>query len=417
MAETKKSLAASEEAGSIAKGDLAVSEADLKEDKATLAGLHQKCMKGSSDFQDETKTRGEELKALAAAKKVLAEALPAAAQTYGAALDQAFFLQLSRSGLSSSADLAKFEAVRFVRELARKQNSVALSQLASKMSSAMRLGAAGGDPFSKVKSLITDMIAKLEKDAAADASQKAFCDKEMSETKAKKMEKEYSISKLATKIDSMIAKSAKLKEEVATLQKELAEMASAQASMDKIRSEEKGLFEKQSAEMADGINAVQNALNVLKDYYAKSDGDSKGAGEGIISMLEVVESDFTKGLTEMKVAEASAAMDYEATTYVNKVAKVSKDKDVEYKAKEAAGLDKAVAEATSDKEGVQSELDALLEYMTKLDKMCIAKAEPYAEKVARRKAEVEGLKEALQILEGEAVLLQRSSRRAFRGKH
>jgi chromosome segregation ATPase len=241
------------------------------------------------------------------------------------------------------------------------------------------------------------MIAKLEKDAASDASQKAFCDKDTSETKQKKLEKEYSISKLTTKIDSMTAKSAKLKEQAATLQKELAELASAQASMDTIRSDEKALFDKQSAEMAAGVSAVQQALSVLKDYYATSDKD-KGAGEGIISMLEVVESDFTKGLAEMKVTESAAVMEYEKTTYMNKVAKASKEKDVEYKVKEATALDKSVAEATSDKDGVQSELDALLEYLVKLDKMCVAKAEPYAEKVARRTAEIEGLKQALSIL-------------------
>jgi len=317
--------------------------------------------------------------------------------------------------------LVQFEAVRLIRDLARKEKSVALSQLAKRIRAVVRFGAINGqDPFGKVKVLISDMLAKLEKDAAADASQKQFCDKETSETKAKKLEKEYGISKLTTKIDSMTANSAKLKEQAAALQKELAELASAQASMDKIRSDEKGLFEKQSSEMADGIAAVQKALSVLKDYYASADKDhdsAQGAGDGIISMLEVVESDFTKGLAEMKVAESSAETDYEKTTYMNKIAKVSKEKDVEYKVKEATKLDKAVAEATSDKDGVQSELDALLEYLVKLDKMCVAKAEPYAEKVARRTAEIEGLKEALKIIEGEAVLLQRSSRRSFRGGH
>jgi hypothetical protein len=91
MADAKKSLTVAEEAGAAAKGDLSVTEADLKEDKETSASLDTQCMKGTQDFNDETKTRGEELKALADAKKVLAEALPAAAQTYGAALDQAFF--------------------------------------------------------------------------------------------------------------------------------------------------------------------------------------------------------------------------------------------------------------------------------------------------------------------------------------
>merc|ERR1719247_4084187 len=119
-------------------------------------------MTGAEDFEAETKSRGEELKALATAKKILGEALGASAQTYGAALDQIAFLQISRSSISSGVDLAKFEAVRFVRDLAKKENSPALAQLASRMASAIRFGeAAGDDPFAKVKSLISDMIATL----------------------------------------------------------------------------------------------------------------------------------------------------------------------------------------------------------------------------------------------------------------
>ena len=49
--------------------------------------------------------------------------------------------------------------------------------------------------------------------------------------------------------------------------------------------------------------------------------------------------------------------------------------------------------------------------------MCVAKAEPYAEKKARRESEIAGLKEALEILEGEAALIQKSSKRALRGVH
>merc|ERR1712139_35056 len=187
-------------------------------------------------------------------------------------------------------------------------------------------------------------------------------------------------------------------------------------------SEEKALYDKNAPEMKAGIKAVQSALAILRDYYESSGGAAHGAaggaGNGIVSMLEVVLSDFTKGLAEIEATESTAAMEYEKTTQMNKITKTSKDKDVEYKAKEAASLDKAVAETTSDKEGVQSELDALLEYLAKLGKMCIAKAEPYAERKARREAEIAGLKQALNILEGEALLLQKSSkRRVFRGRH
>merc|ERR1719387_2251137 len=209
------------------------------------------------------------------------------------------------------------------------------------MNSAMRLGgAAGQDPFTKVKGLISDMIATLEQEAEEDASQKAYCDKEMSETTAKKDELTTESDKLSTKIAQDKAASTKLKEEVATLQKELADMASAKAAADELRAEEKASFEKNSAEMKLGIEGVKKALSVLKEYYAKADkshGAADGAGSGIIGLLEVAESDFTKGLTEMTAAEETAAADYEAYCKEDEISRTTKEQDVKYKTKEAAG--------------------------------------------------------------------------------
>merc|ERR1719272_1161447 len=106
----------------------------------------------------------------------------------------------------------------------------------------------------------------------------------MAETEAKQSDKEDAITKLSTSIDSMSARSAKLKEEVAVLQKELAAVAGAQAEMDKLRAEEKGAFDKNSAEMEKGVNGIKMALKVLNEYYAKdkAHASADGAGSGII---------------------------------------------------------------------------------------------------------------------------------------
>ena len=80
-----------------------------------------------------------------------------------------------------------------------------------------------------------------------------------------------------------------------------------------------------------------------------------------------------------------------------------------------AGLDKDTSDTNGDKATVQSELDAVNEYYTGIKARCIAKAETYADRTARRAAEIAGLKEALTILNGEAVLLQRTSRHTLRG--
>merc|ERR1719388_152541 len=114
MDKAKKGLSESQEKKATAEGDLDVTSKDLAEDIKTKATLHQDCMTGAEEFELSTKSRGEELKALATAKKVIKEATSGAAgQSYG--LNQVSFLQLA-----SSADLRNAEAVRSVRDLSRK---------------------------------------------------------------------------------------------------------------------------------------------------------------------------------------------------------------------------------------------------------------------------------------------------------
>merc|ERR1719399_1720501 len=133
--------------------------------------------------------------------------------------------------------------------------------------------------------------------------------------------------------------------------------------------------------MEEGLEGVKLALKILREYYSKDAAheSASGAGGGIIGMLEVVESDFSKGLAEMITAEETALAEYEQLTKENEISKVTKEQDVKYKTKESKSLDTAVAELSSDRQGAQSELDAVLEYLESLKKQCIAVPEPYEE--------------------------------------
>merc|ERR1711998_353899 len=114
------------------------------------------------------------------------------------------------------------------------------------------------------------------------------------------------------------------------------------------------------------MGGIKLALEVLRDYYAKGAGDhgkSEGAAGGIVSLLEVCESDFTKALAEMRATEEAAIAQYEDQTKENAITNQIKEKDVEYKTKESVELDKASSDMSSDRDGVQTELDAVLEYL------------------------------------------------------
>merc|ERR1719150_2051077 len=135
-----------------------------------------------------------------------------------------------------------------------------------------------------------------------------------------------------------------------------------------------------------------------------------GAGGSIIGILEVVESDFAKNLATEEAEEADAQSEYEKTTQENEVTRTMKEQDVKYSTQEFKGLDKSIAEFSSDRETENTELSAVLEYYSEIKDRCIAKPETYEERKRRRAAEIDGLKKALSILEDETALTQRSQR-------
>merc|ERR1719178_581271 len=119
-------------------------------------------------------------------------------------------------------------------------------------------------------------------------------------------------------------------------------------------------------------------------------------------MLEVVESDFSKMLAEGQVAEDQAIKEYETLTKDNEVATAEKTTAAEYKTKDSKETAARLAGLQDDKGVAEKEYSAIMEYWEKLQPMCVAKPEPYAERKKRREAEIAGLEQALEILENEA---------------
>ena len=177
------------------------------------------------------------------------------------------------------------------------------------------------------------MIDKLVADAAAEASHKAFCDKEMSESKAKIEDHTSTIEKFTTRKDKANAAIEKLTEELATLADELATMAKQQAAMDEMRAEQKATYAEAKKDFEDGIEGLTMALQILRDYYADKEeslmqadqpatsvhSKATGAATGIIGMLEVAQSDFSKMLADATVEEEAAIKEYEKITQENQV--------------------------------------------------------------------------------------------------
>merc|ERR1719235_1992745 len=89
----------------------------------------------------------------------------------------------------------------------------------------------------------------------------------------------------------------------------------------------------------------------------------------------------------------------------NKVSRAEKMTDQKNKKAETQRLQNTIAETKLDHKDASEELNAILEYMDKLKGSCENKAPSFEERQARRKQEMEGLQNALAILDGKAIAM------------
>merc|ERR1719238_1764937 len=83
---------------------------------------------------------------------------------------------------------------------------------------------AKADPFAKIKGMISEMIEKLLTEANEEATQKAFCDEELSKSRKSQADKTMKLDKTTARIDSATSGIAELDEAVKVLEGEIAEM-------------------------------------------------------------------------------------------------------------------------------------------------------------------------------------------------
>merc|ERR1719456_1937723 len=146
-------------------------------------------------------------------------------------------------------------------------------------------------------------------------------------------------------------------------------------------------------------------MKAKDDADAPEFGEAKSdAGSVIIGILEMSNEDFVKLHTETETAESEAVEEYEKLMNDNKASKAAKEAEAKASASEIKSLTVSLENYGEDKSMTTEELDAVLAYIDKLKPQCEEKVMSYAEKKARREAEIAGLKEALEILAGAAFV-------------
>jgi predicted nucleic acid-binding Zn-ribbon protein len=433
------------------KGLLEATLADKARDEKTLSDLKAECFQKGESFKEKQQLRTEEIEALGKAIEVLSsEAVSGGAQHLSLlAKSGSSLVQLRASSNGAAAEEGiRHRITEFLTSRAKSLKSKQLGLLAQKIAA---------DPFAKVKKLIDDMITRLLEEANQDAEQEGFCDKELGTNKVTRDKLTSEIDGLQAAIDEGQSMILKLTEDIATLNKEVADLDAAIAEQTKLRESEKAKNAATIADSKSAQEAVSAAMAILKEFYAKAGGATafvevasseqpatklmqrpkmgseewkalanpnyegtvdKGHKEGmqtfgetytgqqdeaggVLAMLDVIMSDFANLESDTKANEAQAAKSYDDFMIDANKNKAVKTRNIEMFTADKVNAESKLQSDTKDIKATQDELLAADRYYEKLKPQCIDAGVSYEDRVKARESEIASLKEALAILSGE----------------
>jgi len=411
-------------------------------DSKYLSELKTECFEKKESFKEKQDLRTEEIAAIGKAMEILKSPdvagnaeknLPSALMQSGTSFAQLRATQ-EQPGFTSAA-------ARFLRSAGMRLHSQRLGMIAEKIS-------VGSNPFGKVKKMIDEMITKLLEETNKESEQKGFCDKELGTNAQTRTKQQGTIDELTAKIDEGEASIVSATQRISELSKELAELSDSVKQATSLRQEEKAKNAETVKDSQEANKAIEAATAVLKDFYEKASlstallqdgagrptmgsqewaslanpnfegqvdkGHKKGmqtfgktysgmqdeAG-GVFAMLEVIASDFSSLEADTKASEASAAKTYSEFMTESKQATAVKNKESQMLTDDRTQAESDKLADTKDLKATQDQLLASNRYYDKLKPTCVDSGISYGDRVKAREQEIQSLKEALQILQGQ----------------
>jgi len=346
------------------------------------------------------------------------EAAPSFLQQGAAGSALASVRRLRGAPLGDEAANERGLVATLLRSRGAELKSTLLTALASKISA---------DPLAKVKQLIQELIERLMQEAANESNQKGWCDKATAEAKQKREYASEEILALNGQMAELEAARDQLKEELSELAKEIKEVKAAQKVAEQERQQEKQQNEATIDEARQGLSALDMCIDLLDKFYKTikkesvdlslaqqspeeeapdagfDNGEaytgSQSEAGGILGMLDVMKSDFTRTISETQVEEKKAEQDHLAFMAESGTSLATKEAATSEKSQELEDRESKYGEASGDLDAQTGILKTSIKELQELKPACVDTGMSYEERVARREDEVAALNKGLCILE------------------
>jgi len=457
------------------KEDVDDTAASLKEDKAFLAELQKSCSTKTAEWEERSKTRAEELVALADTIKVLNDddALELFKKTLPSA--SASLLQLEVSGSTQRREA--LAVLRSAQKMANAGDKPGLEFLALALSG--KASSAGTAGFDKVIKMIDDMVTLLGKEQKDDDDKKEYCAAQFdtSEDKVKALKRSIAgdESAIATAKEAI----ATLTDEIASLEAGIKALDKAVAEATKQRKDENTEYKALMASDSAAKEVLAFAKNRLNKFYnpklykpppkaelsAEDRIYSNEGGElttaapggiantgiavsfaqvslhtqqkaapgpppetwgaystkseentGVIAMIDLLIKDLDKEMTEAETDEKNSQADYETMMKDSAEKRTTDSKALSQKGSAKADTEAALQETSSHLADETKELMATEKYIASLHAECDWLLQYFDARKEARAGEVDSLQKAKAVLSGADYSLLQTRRHAFLGK-
>eukprot|EP00746_Dinoflagellata_sp_MGD_P008312 gnl/MRDRNA2_/MRDRNA2_116629_c0_seq1.p1 gnl/MRDRNA2_/MRDRNA2_116629_c0~~gnl/MRDRNA2_/MRDRNA2_116629_c0_seq1.p1 ORF type:complete len:741 (+),score=227.82 gnl/MRDRNA2_/MRDRNA2_116629_c0_seq1:116-2338(+) len=386
--------------------------------------------KFQKEFAERNSVRSDERAATQAALDILATVHARTKKPEGT-----FFLQTS---LQSSKGRIHHVA-NDLAHIGNKLESVSLIQLGSQMYTMHQLANQmfakydAMDPaaqFNPVVKLLTELISKLEEEAAQETSQHEWCETEKTTSVTAKEEREASLTELKTKINEESTLIATLKTEIIFMESEIARVTKETEDSKVLRKEQHDAYVLAKADHEEVIKAIGLALEALGSQFGggasfiqveasqnqavdqqpgqetvfKDNSSGKLGAGSAIGMLEDLQKRYADALQEIKQTEADQQKAYDELLVTNEqfIADTTNSKNMKLKQRRAK-LGQ-LGDAKGEMRTSLLELHQVNKYLQNLRPSCDDIRTTYEERKQRREAEIAALKEALQVISDPSMM-------------
>lgn len=376
------------------KGELSSTEGELKDNIKLLGESEQSCEEDTTQYEAETASRLEEMKAVEETIKILDSD-----EAFGLAEKTLSFLQTATSiSASQQEQMKRRRASLLLQRAAASTDAPWLALLSSKLIES---------PFAVVIEKIEEMLQELSKQQEDEVTSKTECDSELKSTADDLAAAEMSKTDLTVAIEKLNKNLKETMSGITTNKEQVKLKGDSKAKMTQIYEEASANFKQEEFDQTAMIDILTKAIQRLQAVYSmiqspvqvKPVAPGKNAGGKIvIQMLETISTDAKKSLDEARNFQSERTKAYEkGIKTLDAAMKVAQENIATLTAKKA-GIAEELAKTKKDSSAAETRVTNLGATKEDLHEECDWLLENFSVRQASRLKEIEALKEATTLL-------------------